>query len=258
MIRKLLAVLGTAFLVAFSTSATAETNVVEAFGCNFVAGKTMADLEAATKYYVAERSKIASPPLQKMVSRVWTARLGNVPVDFVWFNSNLSYKEWGQMRDALAASEVGAAVQARFDAVATCPSSGLYTNEMLFMNLDTKPFKDDGGVVLESFRCRLHPGKTIADSDKALAVWKPVFTKAVAATSASSFVGRRFPIISGFDFDLSYLAVWDDATAYAAGNEAYRADPDGAKADALFAAAHRCESALFDARTLVAEPPAAN
>jgi hypothetical protein len=255
MIRRLTTVLCTAVLASFSISVTAaETNVVEAFGCNFNDGKTMSDLDAVVKYYTAQRSKIASPALQKMVSRVWTPTLGNVPVDLVWFNSNLTYTEWGEVREALVASSTGDAIQARFDAVMTCPSSGLYSNEALFNNLDTKPFKDDGRVVIESFRCRLHPGKSMADSDAAIAAWKPVFAKAVASTGAASFVARRLPIISGFDFDLGYLLVWDDAVAYSTANEAFRADPAGAKSDALFAAAHRCESGLFDSRTVVAPP----
>ena len=252
MIRKILTVLCTASLASFSISATAQTNVVEAFGCNFNDGKTMADLDAVVKFYTAERKKIDSPALQKMVSRVWTPALGNVPVDLVWFNSNLTYTEWGEATDALATS--GAAILERFNAVMTCPSSGLYTNEQLFNSLEKQPFKDDGGVVIESFRCKLNPGKSLSDSDAALAAWKPVFTKAVASTGATSFVGRRVPIISGFDVDLGYLAVWDDAVAYATANEAFDADPAGAESDALFAEAHRCQSALFNSRTLVPPP----
>jgi len=239
-------------LIALSSQA-AETNVVEAFACNFNSGKSMADLDAATKYYVAERGKIASPALQKMVSRIWTANLGNVPFDFVWFNSNLTYKAWGEMRKSFDASPVGAAIQARFDAAVTCSRSGLYAQEDLFDNLDQKPFSD-GPVVIESFLCNLKDGKGLADSTAAIAAWKPVFEKAIAATGASSYVARRTPIISGSGFDLSYFAVWDDAAAYADGNEAFRMNPDSGKSDALFEAAHRCESALFTGRTLVAPP----
>lgn len=254
MTRRLTAVLCTVVALSPFFTHAAETNVVEAFGCNFNAGKTMADLDSVVKYYTAERSKVASPALQKMVSRVWTPQFGNVPVDFVWFNSNLSYTEWGAMRDALAASKVGDAIQARFDSVVTCPGSGLYANEQLFSSLEEKPFQDDGSVVIESFRCNLHEGRSMADSDAALAAWKPVFTKAIATTGSASLVARRTPLISGTGFDLGYLAVWDDNDAYAAGNEAFRADPGSAKSGGLFAAAHRCESALFTSRTVVDAP----
>jgi hypothetical protein len=240
-------------LFSFSSQA-AETNVVEAFACDFNTGKTMTDLDAVTSYYAAERSKIRSPALQKMVSRVWTPSLGSVSVDFVWFNSNLNYRGWGEMRKSFDESSVGAAIQAKFDAVALCSRSGLYAQEVLSNNLEQEPFTDDGSVTIESFRCELHDGKTIADSDAAIVAWKPVFEKAIAATGSSAFVGRRTPIISGSGFDLSYFVVWDDAAAYADGNETFRTNPASAKSDALFAAAHRCESTLFTSRTMVPAP----
>jgi len=246
-------VLCTAVTLFSLASQAAETNVVEVFACNFKAGKTMADLDAATKYYTAERSKIASPALQKLVSRVWTPNLGNVPYDFIWFNSGLTYKAWGEMRKAYDASPVGAAIQAKFDTMSTCARSGLYAQEVLFTNIEKKPFAE-GPAVVESFLCELHDGQTIADSDAAIAAWKPTFEKAIASTGLSAYAARRIPIISGSGFDLSYLVAWDDAAAYADGNEAFRMDPDSAKSDALFAAAHRCESALFTSRTMVAAP----
>ena len=112
--RGITAVLCTAISLFSLSTRAADTIVVEAFVCNFNTGKTMADLEAATNYYTTERAKIASPALQTMVSRVWTPNLGNTPYDFVWFNSNLTYTAWGDMRKAYEASEVGAAIQARF------------------------------------------------------------------------------------------------------------------------------------------------
>ncbi len=255
MIRKLITVLCTAAVACIATTAyAADTEVVEAFGCNFNDGKTMADLDSAVAYYTAERSKVPAPALQKMVSRVWSPMTGTVPVDFVWFNSNMTYTEWGQIQDAMTASTVGAAIQARFDAAVTCPASSLWASETLHNTLDKKPFVDDGRVVVESFRCQLNPGKTIADTDAAIAAWKPVFAKAVAATGASTFVARRIPLVSGTGFDLTYLAVWDDATSYAKTNEAFMADPDNAKSGALFGAAHRCETALFNSRTVVPPP----
>lgn len=255
MTRKLTTALCAAAIAFLSISVrAAETNVVEAFGCKFNEGKTMADLDAVVKYYVAERSKVSSPALQKMVSRVWTPSLGNAPVDLVWFNSNLTYTEWGQVSDVLASSEVGRAIQARFNEVLTCPGSSLWAQDVLFSTLEAKPFKDDGTVIVNSFRCRLQPGKTIADTDAAVAAWKPVFEKAVAATGATAIAARRIPIVSGTGFDLAYIVAWDDNATYAATEEAYRADPGSAKADTLFAAAHTCESALFNSRTVVAEP----
>lgn len=237
----------------FSQPLVAETSVVEAHACKFNAGKSMADLEAAAEYYKTQRSKISSPALQSMVSRVWTPVLGSMDYDFVWFNSNLNYSGWGEMRNAWDTSPVAADIDARFDAATTCARSGLYAQDYLVNNLEQKPFSD-GTVTVESFLCNLHEGRSIADSDKAIAAWKPVFEKAIASTGASSVVIRRTPIISGSGFDLSYMAVWDDAAIYANSNEAFRSDTNSAKSDALFAAAHRCSSTLFTSRTLVPAP----
>lgn len=236
----------------FSNAYAAEPQVVAGFGCNFNPGKGLADLEAVTAYYVANRAKIASPALQKMRSVIWQPLLGSVDVDFVWFDSNLTFNEWGEVTDAISGSEVGAAVQAKFDEAITCPGSGLSINQELFRT--EKQFAQDGSVVIESFRCNLHAGKTMADSDSAIAAWKPVFDKAVASIGAASYVARRVPAVSGTGFDLSYLAVWDDASTYAKANTAFAADPDSAKSDALFAAAHTCQNALFTGRVMVAAP----
>ena len=251
-LRTIMAVLCTAFITIYfsaSIQAAEAPLVTEGFGCNFLDGKGFDDLEKATRYYDSQRSKIKSPELQKMRSVVWTPFRGSVDVDFVWFNTGLSWNDWGKATDAYDKSSEGKASQARFDAVASCGSSGLSTNEPLHRS--EKQFEDDGEVLIESFRCELHPGKSIADSDAALAAWEPVFKNAVKATNAASFVGRRVPIISGSGFDLSYYAVWDDASAYAAANSAFDANPDSAKSDALFAEAHRCRSALFKGRVVV-------
>jgi len=255
MIRMLVAVSCTALSLALipQISRAAETRVIEAYACNYNAGKSLDDLHDVVKFYTSQRSKIASPALQKMVSRIWTPLLGNVPYDFIWFNSNLTYREWGESTKAFNNSDTGAQIQARFDDVATCSRSGLSAQEGLFNNLESKPFPQNSPVVIESFLCTLHDGKSIGDSDAALAAWKPVFEKAVARTGASSFVARRIPII-GSGFDLSYFAVWADEAAYASSNETFNADPDSAKSGALFTAAHRCDSALFKGHTLVPPP----
>ena len=251
-IRTITTALSAAFLaIALPTSGQAAEapTVSEAFGCNFNEGKGIADLDKAIDYYKATRKQIESPELQKMLSRVWTPFLGSVPVDFVWFNGNMTLVEWGKITDVMVKSKRGKAIQAKFDEVATCSSSSLSTNEIL-VNTE-KDFADDGEVTIESYRCRLHPGKGIFDSDAALDAWKPPFQKAIKATNSASVVVRRLPIISGSGFDLSYLVVWDDATALAVGNSTFDADPNSAKSDQLFEAAHRCESALFTSRTVV-------
>ena len=244
-------VLGIVLVATMSLSAQAAESppLTEAFGCNFLEGKDVDDLDKVIDYYQAQRTKIDSPEMQKMRSRIWTPFRGDVPYDFVWFNSNMTFNEWGMITDAFDRTKEGQAIIERFNEVVDCGVSALITGELLFST--EKEFMDDGEVMIESYRCELNPGKTIADSDAALAVWKPVFEKAIKATNSASVVARRIPIISGSGFDLSYLAVWDDASAYSAGNSAFMSDPDSASSTRLFAAAHRCQSALFKSRTVV-------
>ena len=248
----MLAVLYTA-LMFYSSSSSAETNVVEAFACDFLPGQSMEDLQAATAYYTSQRSKIDSPTLQKMVSRVWTPDFGAAPYDFVWFNSNMTFGEWGEMRKAFSESALGNDIQDRFDAVSQCARSGVYAQEALVSNLADKPIVG-GRAVIESYLCDLHPGRGLADSDAAIRIWKPVFEQAIGSTGASSFVGRRTPIISGSGFDLAYFAVWQDTVAYAESNEALRSSPANAESSAAFEAVHRCESTLFSSQTMVPPP----
>ncbi len=196
-------------LLAISISIPAQAadspQVSEGFGCNFLDGKDFDDLDKAIEYYTSQRSKIDSPALQKMRSVTWVPILGSVSVDLVWFNGNMTFNEWGEIQDALSGTSVGQAIQARFDDVVDCPGSGLSTTENLFRS--DKQFTAGEGVVIESYRCELSPGKTIADTDAAIAAWKPVFANAVAATDTASIVGRRIPFISGSGFDLSYYLV---------------------------------------------------
>jgi hypothetical protein len=252
MLRKITAMLCTALLalsISIPIQAADSPQISEGFGCDFIDGKDSDDLDKVIEYYTSQRSKIDSPALQKMRSVTWTPILGSVNVDLVWFNGNLTFNEWGEVQDALSGTSVGQAITDRFNTVLDCPGSGLSITENLFRS--DKEFTAGDGVVIESYRCNLSPGKTIADTDAAIAAWKPVFANAVAATDTASIVGRRTPLISGSGFDLTYYLVWDDASAYAAGNSARLADPEDATSAEMFAAAHTCESALFNGRIVV-------
>ena len=227
-------------LVLFNSARAADSpSVVEGFGCNFQGDNDFDDLDRVNDYYVNQIAKINSPGLNKMGSVLWIPFRGNVAVDFVWINTNITLAEWGEAAMAAEGSPVGQDIDEKWSEVATCSGSGLAASEAIF-STDSE-FKDDGEVLIQSFRCNLHPGMTIADTDKAIAAWRPVFKKAVRGTGANSVVFRRTPIVSGNGFDLTYAAVWDDPAAYATTQSAFLSDPDNAKSGQLFAAAHRCE-----------------
>jgi len=234
----------------FATAQAAESPaVVEGFGCNFLDGKDINDLDKAIDYYTARRSKVDSPELQKMGSVVWVPYRGNVAVDFVWINNNITLNGWGKSNLAFESSKEGQAMQQKFDEVADCVGSSLQTTEVLFST--DEDLADDDEVLIEAYRCHLRPGKTMADSDAAIAEWRPVFEKAVEATNAATVVFRRLPIISGSGFDLNYVVVWDDTATYAMASSAFLSNPANTRSGELFAAAHSCESAMFKGRIVV-------
>jgi hypothetical protein len=238
----------------FCTSARAADApaVIEIFACNFVVGKTMSDLDKTVDFYQSQRSKMNSPAINKMRSVIWQSMRGRVPYDLIWLNTNLNLSEWGEATAALADTSAGQTVQGRFDEVLVCDASGIYTNDLLYQS--EGGLAVDGEFVVESHRCKLNPGKSVADSDHAIDAWRSVFAKATASAKTSAVVLRRLPVISASGFDLNYVAAWDDVESYANGNSAYRMDPDSATVDARFAQAHVCESALFSGR--VVAPPA--
>lgn len=249
LLRSVMAVLCAAFLaLSYSVPAQAADSppIIEGFGCTFLEGQGFDDLDKAIDFYKAQLPKIESPELQKMGSVLWVPYRGTVNADFVWINTNMTLNEWGKLSVAYDSSKEGQAADEKFFDVAKC-NSGLATNETLFQTDDQ--FTDE--VLIQSFRCQLHPGKTVADTDAVIAAWKPVFAKAVKATNASSLVMRRLPLVSGSGYDLTYAVIWDDAAAYAEATSAFQADPDSAESDRLFTEAHRCDSAMFKARIVV-------
>jgi len=207
--------------------------VIEAFACNLVAGKTMSDLDKTVDFYQSQRSKMNSSAINKMRSVIWQPLRGRVPYDLIWLNTNLNLSEWGAATAALADSSAGQAVQARFDEVLVCDASGIYTNDLLYRS--ESGLTEDDEYVVESFRCKLNPGKTVADTDNAIDAWRPVFAKATKSANTPAAVLRRLPVVSATGFDLNYVVAWDDVEAYANGNSAYRMDPASGTADERFA-----------------------
>jgi hypothetical protein len=250
--RKFLLVMCTAIClpISFSAQAAEATQIIEGFGCTFLEGKGMDDLNDAIEFYQSKITVIKSPEFHKMGSVLWLPYRGRVGVDFVWINNNVTLSEWGKSSVAYDSSKEGQAADAKFFEMSTC-GSGLATSEVIFATED-RELADDGEVLIESYSCNLREGQTLAASDAAIEAWRPVFASAVNGKKAASVVLRRVPIISGRGYDLSYVAVWDDLAVYGEVNETFAADPDSAKSGQLYGAAHKCSSALWKGRIITA------
>ena len=236
-------------LLAVTTHA-ASPPATELFGCNFKDGKDMADLQKVIDFYSANRSKIGSPELMKMGSNDWTRYRGSSPYDIVWANAGLTLEELGKSNLAYDNSREGQAAEARFNEVIDCGASGFVLNEVLFQNGDFG-MQDGSEVLVESYRCQLHPGKTLQDTDVAIAAWRGPFERAV---DGPALVFRRVPVMMG-EFDLMYLAVWQDIAQFTAVASSFSQDPDAAVSNRLFGDAHRCQSGLWKVRNVIAGEP---
>lgn len=222
----------------------ASPDVVEMFACNLLEGKTMADLDKVLAAYPGTVESVGSPEMSKSGTNVWLPYRGSTPYDFIWVNNNWTLDEWGKGSLAWDSSKEGPALDEKFFEVAECPSSGVALTQMVAQT--KQQVKQDGDVLLESYGCKFHPGKTLADADRALNVWRPVYER--TATGGSVAV-RRTPVLPG-QFDLMYLLVWDDTAAYAASTTAYMADAGAPAADAAFYDVQTCTAGLWKSRSV--------
>jgi hypothetical protein len=222
----------------------------ELYGCNFQDGKDMEDLQKVIDFYSENRAKIGSSELMKMGSNVWTQYRGSSPYDIVWANAGLTLEELGKANLAYDSSKEGQTAEARFNEVIDCGASGIVVNEVLFQDGELG-LQQGGEVLVESYACQLYPGKTLEDSDAAIAVWKGPFSRAV---DGPALVLRRTPIMMG-EIDLMYLGVWQNIAQFTAVASSFAQDPEAATSNRLFSDAHRCQSGLWKVRNVIAGEP---
>lgn len=233
------------------TANAASPPATELYGCNFKDGKDMSDLQKVIDSYSANRAKIGSPELMRMASNVWTKYRGSSPYDIVWANAGLTLEELGKASLAYDSSKEGQATEARFNEVIDCGASGFVLNEVLFQSQEPEGLPEGEEALLESYACQLYPGKTLADTDAAIAAWKGPFEKAV---DGPVLILRRTPVMLG-EFDVMYLGVWRDIAQFTAVSSAFIENPEAAVSNRLFADAHRCQSGLWKVRNVIAGEP---
>ena len=219
----------------------------EFYACTFNEGKGMADLESVRDFVVEQIDKIGSPALSAMVSFVWTPYKTNTQADFLWFNMNENLNALGRAADAFNNSEEGAAAQARFGKVANCAAAGIVYHDQIYDGSEEISVPEGGAALLETFTCKLNPGKTLDDARAAVNVWRGVLDGLGMHTSYDAYM--QTPLVASTPYDLLYFAVHNNMTDYAARQTAYvtsDADADaGAEADRGFAEVHHCDSAMW-------------
>lgn len=231
-----------------TVSSAESPRVVELFGCNFIEGKDMDDLQKVIEYYAENRDKIGSSEVMKQSSGVWTPYRGNSQFDLIWGNAGLTLEEQGRANLAYDSSKQGQAIEARFNEVLECPSSGFLVEEILFDDRENLNSIEGNEFVLESYACTLNPGKSLADVDAALTAWRTPFSR---AATQGALVIKRTPVMMSA-YDVFYTGVWDNIADFTAAASAMTQDPEAATSMSLLSAAHRCESGLWKWQRVVA------
>jgi hypothetical protein len=231
-------------LLSCGTNAAETGPVREFYACTFNEGKGMADLESFRDFLVEQIDKIGSPDVSAGVSFVWTPYKTNPGPDFLWFDMSANLNALGRAADAFNSSPEGApAVQARIDEVASCGAAGIVYHDQIYDGGEDIGPPESGAALLEFFSCQLNPGKTLADARAAVDVWRGVLDGLGIYKSYDAYMWT--PLIATTEYDLSYFAVHNNMTDYAARQTAYVTSDAGRNADAGFGEVHRCDSALW-------------
>ena len=110
---------------------------------------------------------------------------------------------------------------------------------------DSEGFPADSGgtsAVIESFRCGLQPGKSLADVREAIGIWH----NHVTAVNTPFDVFMRTPLVSGNStVTHSYFVVHENFAAYGDNISAYNTHPDTAGVDAMLDGVQQCTNALW-------------
>ena len=207
----------------------------------------MDDLMAVRDEIAKQIKKANNKDLSNMVSFVWTPIKTNQQLDFLWFDMHANMNALGRASDAFVASGGEAAVGALAAQTAEC-AAGIVTHEQIYE--PSEPLGgDDGPVIVESFVCELHEGKTIADARAAVNNWQGAIESLGIYDDYVAYM--QTPVVSQFPANLYYFAGHSNMTDYAARVSAYSTSAAGVEADRRFNEVHRCTSALWSGQLVI-------
>ena len=240
--------LGSFLLITCAARAAESPPVVEGFACNFLPGQGMAELQTATDNFNAALANLDSEDVAAMRAFLWVPYRSNTSYDVIWTSNHANLNAMGRVTSAIEADAAASAAVAGFNDVVDCDSAISYSDQIYAGEGPPVPTPP---ALLESYRCQLHDGKTVADAQAAASAWSAHVGNIASYSNAIAFM--RTPFISGFESDLSYLVVHDSVEEFAARNTDYM-NSDGVEAiDAGFNAAHTCRGSLFTSMRVV--PP---
>jgi len=215
--------------------------VAELFWCTFNDDKGWSEFEQVNKYFGDQVKKVGGKA-DDFDAYVWQPFRANVDFDYLWNGYYDNLRVWGEASQAYLDSAEGAAADDRWEELETC-GSALANVEMIFDSPDY-PVADSTSKkgMLESFRCKLQPGKTLADVNAVIKDWH----KHINALGIPMDVYMRTPLVSGNDeITHTYFAVHENAAAYGRNVSAYQTHPGTAAIDKKLSEVQTCTNALW-------------
>ena len=141
------------------------TPIIEIYGCNFKANKTMNDLHTVTVRWNAwaDRNKVTDYTAFIATPMLHAADRKN---DALWIGGWPSGTAMGA-GEALYATPQGREIDAAFDSVADCESHAQYAE--VVVHQPTTPPPENGVAVFRD--CTMHSGRTVPEALTALGQW---------------------------------------------------------------------------------------
>ncbi|NKB32670.1 MAG: hypothetical protein GKR91_06195 [Pseudomonadales bacterium] len=225
------------------TAAETET-VADIWGCSFLPGKDMQDLEGWRDYYQTQLEELGSAG-ESLQAFMWTPRFAGAEVDFVWFEYQANLNVSARFSEAYDSSGIGSVVDGMWESIVDCQHNQNFRRQIYTgANFNVTP-----PVVVESFRCVFHPGKGFADVEEALIAWSRVLD---GLPQSDRFIAYMFtPFHAALGFDVSFYGVYDSITDYGSLTTDYLTSDSGQQMQAHWLSIQRCESRLWNARAMI-------
>lgn len=219
--------------------------VMEAYTCNFNAGKDMDDLMAARDNFVKQTDKAG---IKLGASYLFSLFKGNLPFDLVWMTPHDSLAAFAAATEEQAASSAVVDALARFDTVVDC-TANLNSVTPIFQREGNEPDGEPGFV--SAYACSTNPGVgPVAVQDLRNHIAGVV---GGLGDAAPNFMFTMSPITSGpTAADVILFAVTDSVSSWAKFTTAVRSSPGGPNLGRHFQAVANCDLALWNTQRVIA------
>jgi len=217
----------------------AETSpVVEAYSCNYLKGKNQEDLNSAVKFWQKGIDKLNSKAMNSYFASILTPLYATTDADFHWLGSNVNLNTWAAGNSDYTNSKFGASADAKFTKMSKC-TSNLFFSSALYTGLT--PTKNSAGAVMMTAACKLKEDATMKDAQAGEAAR----IKEMTANKALVSVYKLTPYIANTPYDIVYLVVHSDLTAFAKAGTMQMTSKNWQVSSQKFASAMQCETALY-------------